>query len=474
MTSFKLPPALLSSLEGLKGFDKSAFEAIHASDEQAVSVRLNPKKWKILKADEKAGGMISQSIAESQKVPWSSYGYYLPSRPFFTQDPHLHAGLYYVQEASGLFLEQAIRQSVDLNNSIRVLDLCAAPGGKSTLLQSIISVESLLVSNEVIKTRATILLENMIKWGPHNVIVTNNDPADFSRLPNFFDVMIIDAPCSGSGLFRRDPEAIGEWSEANVKLCSQRQQRILAEAWPALKEDGLLVYCTCSYSKEENEDIVDWILGQLAFEPIQLSLDPNWNIVESISDRHQGYGYRFYPDQTRGEGFFLACLRKKNGGTFSFPKFKKPGWESVSSLQEKEISEYLVNEFPLKYSRQGDLVYAFPANLVQDFNVVHQNLYLKKAGILLGKLLQKELIPEQDLATSCLAGTLFQRISLNNEQAIKYLRKEDFNLESNIKGWALVEYLGLPLGWIKILQSRFNNYYPRNWRIMQSMADLSE
>ena len=164
-----------------------------------------------------------------ERVPWSSSGYYLPERPFFTFDPLLHAGVYYVQEASSMFLEQALKQTVSLDQPLKVLDLCAAPGGKSTLLQSLINSDSLLVSNDVIRSRANILEENLTKWGAENVVVTNNDPKDFTRLENFFDVIVVDAPCSGSGLFRRDPEAINEWSVQNVALCSQRQQRILAD-----------------------------------------------------------------------------------------------------------------------------------------------------------------------------------------------------------------------------------------------------
>ena len=180
-------------------------------------------------------------------------------RPSFTFDPLFHAGTYYVQEASSMFLEQALKQSVDLSQPLRVLDLCAAPGGKSTLLQSLLNKESLLVSNDVIKSRAAILEENIVKWGAANVVVTNNDPAHFARLENYFDAIVIDAPCSGSGLFRRDPEAINEWSENNVQLCSQRQQRIVADVWPALKQNGILIYSTCSYSAEEDEAILDWM-----------------------------------------------------------------------------------------------------------------------------------------------------------------------------------------------------------------------
>ena len=223
-----LPAELLRSLEGVKGFDKEAFIAVHESEERITSIRLNPFKQ-------------SEIVNLKSKVPWTEQGYYLQTRPSFTFDPLFHAGCYYVQEASSMFLEVALKQTVDLSKPLKVLDLCAAPGGKSTHILSLISKESLLVSNEVIRSRATILNDNIVKWGCSNVMVTNNDPKDFQRLENYFDVIVVDAPCSGSGLLRRDPEAIEEWSEQNVTLCSQRQQRILANVLPALKHDGVLI-----------------------------------------------------------------------------------------------------------------------------------------------------------------------------------------------------------------------------------------
>src|ERR1044071_5586576 len=200
------------------------------------------------------------------KIPWTEYGHYLSQRPSFTFDPLFHAGCYYVQEASSMFLEQALKQTIDLSKPLRVLDLCAAPGGKSTHILSLISKDSLLVSNEVIRSRAKILKDNIVKWGYSNVVVTNNDPKDFQRLENHFDVIVVDAPCSGSGLFRREPEAIEEWSINNVQLCCQRQQRILADIIPALKGGGILIYSTCSYSPQEDEQIVQWMRNEFPLD----------------------------------------------------------------------------------------------------------------------------------------------------------------------------------------------------------------
>ena len=252
----QLPEKLLNSLANIEGFDKEAFENVHASGEQVTSIRINPAK--------KSDPDSYRDRNLKSEIPWTDYGFYLESRPSFTFDPLFHAGCYYVQEASSMFLEHALKQTVDLSKPLRILDLAAAPGGKSTHIQSLISKDSLLVSNEVIRSRANILQDNIIKWGSENVIVTINDPKDFGRLENYFDVIVVDAPCSGSGLFRRDEDALEQWSLNNVQLCSQRQQRILADVWPALKQNGILIYSTCSYSTEEDEEIIDWMMEQSA------------------------------------------------------------------------------------------------------------------------------------------------------------------------------------------------------------------
>ena len=211
-----------------------------------------------------------------------------------------------------MFVEQALRQLVDLSQPLKVLDLCAAPGGKSTHIQSLISPDSLLVSNEVIRSRAAVLKQNIIKWGSANVVVTNNDPAHFARLDNFFDLMVVDAPCSGSGLFRKDPAAVEEWSIDAVQLCASRQKRILADALPALRQGGLLLYATCSYSQEEDESISDWLAAQ-GYENLSLKIEEAWGIVQTEAPASGAKGYRFFPHKSKGEGFYLGCFRKTGG-----------------------------------------------------------------------------------------------------------------------------------------------------------------
>lgn len=455
----QLPELFIQSIEKCKGFNKESFEKIHASGIRITSVRKNPGK--IYTAHH------SIFNVQPSQVPWSSNGFYLSERPSFTIDPLFHVGAYYVQEASSMFLEEALKQSIDLSQPVKILDLCAAPGGKSTLMQSVISKESLLVSNEVIKTRVNVLSESITKWGAANVIITNNDAKDFQRLPNYFDVIVIDAPCSGSGLFRKDPGAISEWSEQNVQLCSQRQQRILADVMPALKESGVLIYSTCSYSEEEDEMIADWMVESLKAESVRLKIAEEWCIIETQSERHHAYGYRFYPDRVKGEGFFIAVL-KKQGTENSDRKVskRKNKLEKISAKEAEVVKPFLKNADDFLFIRQKEDVIAIPKILEEDLIAVQNSLYIKKAGIKLGAIIRNELIPDHELALSGIINDTIPSVDVDEATALQYLRKQDVVVNTGSKGWALLKYNKLPLGWIKILPNRINNYYPKEWRIL--------
>lgn len=453
----QLPVPLLQSLKTIPGFDETAFVQTHQSGEQITSVRLNPRKQTAAENRQSAIDNLQSQI------PWTSYGYYLSSRPSFTLDPFFHAGAYYVQEASSMFLEQALRQSTDTTQPLLVLDLCAAPGGKSTLLQSIINKESLLVSNEVIQSRVNILKENMIKWGGENVVITNNDPRDFSKLNGLFDVLVVDAPCSGSGLFRRDPAAINEWSEANVQLCSQRQQRILADAWNCLKEDGVLIYSTCSYSMEEDEEILDWMMQRLMVEGIRLKVNEEWNIDE-VPTATGAYGYRFWPYKAKGEGFFIAAFRKKAATDELRMKIRK---EAVPSKQDAQVAaKWLVSSKDLSFILQGQNIAVVPAAWQHTIQYLMQELKVRYAGVELGTIAKNDLLPEHALALSTIVSDQIAAIDLNEEQALNYLRKQELQVASTHKGWALAQYKGMNLGWMKLLGNRINNYYPKEYRIL--------
>ena len=363
-----------------------------------------------------------------------------------------------------MFLEQALKQTIDLSKPLKVLDLCAAPGGKSTHIHSLISKESLLVSNDVIRSRANVLKDNIIKWGCDNVVVTNNDPKDFSRLENYFDVIVVDAPCSGSGLFRRDPEAINEWSENNVQLCSQRQQRILADVWPALKKDGILIYSTCSYSKEEDEDIVDWLSDQLTMANCPLSIDLNWGITESVSSKGN-YGYRFWPDKAKGEGFFLACFQKKDGAADDDLRYRRKPDEATKKEMEM-IGEWVKIEGK-NFIKYKNTVYAWPENLVKDFSILLEQLHVIYSGVLTGELMRNKMVPDHALAMSKIMVESINRTAVDLEKSIEYLQRKDLKIESAHKGWQLITYESHPLGWINSLPNRINNYYPKELRILK-------
>ena len=364
-----------------------------------------------------------------------------------------------------MFLEQAVRQTADMTRPLRVLDLCGAPGGKSTLLQSTLPVDSLLVSNEVIKSRAAVLEENMIKWGASGTVVTSNDPRDFARLENYFDVIIVDAPCSGSGLFRRDPEAIREWSPAHVQLCSGRQRRILSDVWPALRRDGLLIYSTCSYSREENEDILDWVAMELDATGCRLQLRPEWKIVES-EGRQKTRGYRFYPDKLNGEGLFIGCLRKNGGAIFNPPR-RQALPDRLGRKEQQQLPHWVGPETGLFFFLHGSEIHALPETLAPELPLLQSSYYLKKAGVTLGSFSAKEFIPDHDLAMSTVVHPDLPAIALTHEQALYYLRKEEVKMVTDHLGWSLVRYDGHNLGWVKVLPRRWNNYYPKEWRILK-------
>ena len=464
-----LPQQLINSLQHVPGFEKSSFVATHQSGHQVTSVRFNTAKLSNNESDEfefvkQDGNNPGENILQ-EPVPWCKNGRYLSERPSFTLDPLFHAGAYYVQEASSMFLDFAVKclyKDADAPN--HVLDLCAAPGGKSTLLAAALP-QSFIVSNEVIKNRVTILAENISKWGSSNVAVTHNDPADFKKLPGFFDLLVVDAPCSGSGLFRKDPDAIDEWSESNVAHCSMRQQRILTDALPSLKTDGILIYCTCSYSVAEDETICDWLAEEYGLTAIPLPIINDWGIVETFSPKHRAPAYRFYPDKVKGEGFFIACFKQEKDVEV---------WESrikpLQALQKNDwemVSNWLSNPDELFLFKQKETIIGFHKDKLNEFSTVQQLLNVRKSGVAIGTIKGKDLVPHHELALRGLVGSNIMRIELDEMQAIQYLKRQDLILETSYKGWALAMYKGLPLGWMKVLGNRVNNYYPTEWRILK-------
>lgn len=439
------PPELLGRIPFPSPAEQDAF--LQAGElEPVVSVRLNP-------------GKPGASWPAAQPVPWCSEGRILADRPSFAADPFWHAGAYYVQEASSMFLDFALRELLDLEKPLRVLDLCAAPGGKSTLIASLLNDESLLVANETIASRAGILSENLCRWGQLNTWVSQSDPSAFGKLGPFFDVLCVDAPCSGSGLFRKMPEYRQEWNANLVHHCALRQQRILSDSLPALKSGGTLVYMTCSFSPEENEEIIDDLLTRFPLESLALHPNPNWGIVEIRSPERKGLGYRFFPHRVQGEGFFLACFRKKDE-SFSEragnPVRQDPKMlDFVRPFADTAGLSVLPHDGQLLLLRQSHLSW---------LGFLSKGIRLIRRGILAGKVIKGGLQPDHELAMY--AGNTFSwRRELNFADAVRYLRKEDFAFAEAEPGWYLLTYRSIALGWIKHLGKRFNNYYPSGWRI---------
>lgn len=423
------------------------------STEPSVSIRLNPF------ALHPSLFTLPTSLSP---VPWCPDAYYLSERPAFTFDPLLHAGAYYVQDASSMFLAQVLSVAGEfLGQHPVVLDLCAAPGGKSTLLRSLLPEGALLVCNEPIPKRAQVLAENMTKWGHPAVVVTQNYPADFTPLSGLFDMVVADVPCSGEGMFRKDEGAVSDWSLANVDLCWHRQRDILSAVWPALKPGGCLVYSTCTFNHLEDEDNVRWIARELGADVLTVPYSAEWDIQEGNP------GYHFYPHRVQGEGFYVALLRKHEGdsGCAALPKVRREKTSRAKSVPSlpREVKEWVTGDFD--FSVEGTICTALPAVYAPLRPLLRQALRVLSEGIALAELKGRDWQPAHALAMStALRRGLFPEAALSYEQALAYLRHEAIQVDAP-RGFVLVNFRGLPLGFVKNLGPRANNLYPQEWRI---------
>lgn len=460
-----LPAPFTDYTRALMGDEEYEKLSAALSQESPVSIRLN------------RNFRLPSFNSLLDKIPWCADGYYLDQRLTFTFDPLFHAGCYYVQEASSMFVEQVLKRYVGEEPAV-MLDLCAAPGGKSTHARSLLPGGSLLVANEVIRNRSQILAENLTKWGHPGVVVTNNDPADFSGLGSFFDVILTDVPCSGEGMFRKDPGAIDEWSPENVEICWQRQRRIIADIWPCLRPGGILIYSTCTYNTKENEENVQWMCREFGADVLPIDVPAQWNITGNLLTGTDFPVYRFLPHQTRGEGFFLAALRKPMGieataiaGTFAPKKKNKKGATASASPVSKEAlaaaKNWLTDADAYVLSVEGTAISAFPRAYEEELGALQQSLRVVQAGIPLAEVKGKDLIPQHALAMSrALKPGIFPTEDVSYEQAIAYLRKEAISLpETAPRGYVLLTYKSLPLGFVKNIGNRANNLYPQEWRI---------
>ncbi|MDO9341726.1 MAG: rRNA cytosine-C5-methyltransferase [Bacteroidales bacterium] len=419
-----------------------------------ISIRINTSKW-------------NKRPLDAEPVPWCKNGYYISIRPSYTLDPLFHSGCYYPQEASSMFLEQAIRQTGGSLENIRVLDLCGAPGGKSTHLSEIIGPGNLLVANEVIRSRAAILAETVTKWGSGNTLVTQNDPAVFGRLSGYFDIILVDAPCSGEGMFRTNV-AINEWSVENAALCSERQKRILMDIWPALKRNGILIFSTCTFNPGENEENIKWLIGKHEAECVRLNVT-DFEGIKEID--YQGiYGYGFYPGKVRGEGFFISVIRK-TGKQEKSPVRSQRKPELKPGKSDLEIADRWTQFSKERLLRWGDEIFAVPCGM-DDYLHLFQNLKIVKAGTKVCVVKKSDYLPSHELALSQqLRNDAFPREEISLASAIAYLRRDNFTLHDASKGWNIVTYKGINLGFANNIGTRVNNYFPIEWRIRMNKPE---
>ena len=428
--------------------------------EPEVSIRFNSKI-------DNAQSLVLESLGckADGNVLWMDNAVYLDHRPQFTMDPLIHQGCYYVQEASSMFLAQAVSKCV--SGPVRALDLCAAPGGKSTLLAQLLPKGSLLISNEIQRGRAQILAENMVKWGHPDVMVTCNAPKQIGESSLMFDLIAVDAPCSGEGMFRKDDGAVRDWSLQNVEMCAARQREIIDDIWPALKAGGYLIYSTCTFNRQEDEDNVRWIMDKYGAQAVDLNPDPQWNIAGSLTDDDIPV-YHFMQHRTRGEGFFLCLLRKPEGASRSL---KSRPFKADSSKVPAECKRWLKPEGGFEFFVKNDQAFALPCDLKDDMWQAGQELYALVPGIEVAVMKGRDWVPAHSLAMSyALNRAAFNTVEVTRQQALEYLHCDVLRLEDAQRGIVLLTYLDIPLGFAKNIGNRANNMYPQEWRIRNSIS----
>lgn len=456
----ELPKAFVQNMQQQLG-DHEAAQLCCAlcGDDTPVSIRFNPLKW--------GGGETAIAERAYSPVPWCKSGYYLPERPAFTLDPLFHAGCYYVQEASSMFIEQAwhtLRQILQTEGEADapcpLLDLCAAPGGKSTLWRTLLPDGDWLVANEPNRQRAEILNENLIKWGHPRVRVTNAYAADFAAYaPGRFRVVAADVPCSGEGMFRKDVASRCEWSPENVEKCAALQRSIIEDVWPALQAGGFLIYSTCTFNAQEDEDNVRWIVEHLGASVVPIPVAEEWGIVPSrCTEAPDSWGYHFYPHRARGEGFFLCLLRKSLdhkpvGSLAKERKEFRPTTANYSADRNNFSADRKNYRRTKKNSPSGKTQPPVePFDQIRHFDWMP---YVRKGS--------KE-VPQHVLAMNPATACQFPQCELTLAQALSYLRRESLCIDAPL-GFVVVCYQGHPLGFVNNLGSRANNLYPQEWRI---------
>jgi 16S rRNA C967 or C1407 C5-methylase (RsmB/RsmF family)/NOL1/NOP2/fmu family ribosome biogenesis protein len=418
-----------------------------------ISVRLNPYKK-------------SSQWDHEESVLWCSNGKYLNQRPSFTKDPLFHAGTYYPQEAGSMFIDEILKQ-LDLRKDCIALDLCASPGGKSTVLLDNLSNSSLLVSNEIARSRAFVLRDNLTRWGKANVIVTNKSASDFGRLSGLFDLVLVDAPCSGEGMFRKDLNARLEWTSKNASLCAVRQTDILNDVWSSILEGGYLIYSTCTFNPEENYLQIHNFMKNHACELVKFNFPTAYDsaISRDFIIENQEVGYSCYPHLIKTEGFYFCVLRKLDAArSFSFntKKDKKKPTRQPVILPNFDVPDehellFLNESFFIAPSKQSNLMV-----------YLQENFSCMKLGVRLGEFIGNKWNPHFEYALSLCQKTSFESAELNLENALSYLKGNAIEVDG-LDGWRLMTFQGHSLGWLKKIGNRSNNYYPKELRIKMDL-----
>lgn len=452
--TMRLPDDFVDRMTGQLGNDSSAFfDALQR--ESPVSIRLNPFK----PVD------VSALFENPAVIPWCGSGRYLTVRPSFTLDPYFHAGCYYVQEASSMYIGRIVEEYVATRSLSMALDLCAAPGGKSTHLRSVLPDDCLLVSNEVVPSRNQVLCQNLAKWGHPATVVIRNEPEEIGASGLSFDLILVDAPCSGEGMFRKDPAAVLEWSLSSVTACSLRQRRILEAALRALAPGGMLIYSTCTWSPEEDEGVTKWLSEEQGLVPVPLPACPGVRMGEG--------GAVFYPHLVRGEGFFVNAFLKPDSAPLEntqtiFLKRKRTPVVKDASLQAFK-REYFPDPSLICF-RSGEHGWVLPEIHLEKWEQLHSRLRIFSSGTRAAERKGDDWIPAAEAAMSVSLAETAQRMEVDEEKALRYLRGESIPLVKSANGWQLVTYNGFGLGWGKAVQGRLNNGYPKEWRIRMDIT----
>ncbi len=441
MLNIPLPEAFIDSIRANSPFGE---QLIHALDQPSpISIRINPLK------------SSAKDTSAMRPVSWCTMGYYLEERPSFTLDPSYHAGVYYAQEAASMVLSDLIKH-LDLPEGTRVLDLCAAPGGKTSAMLDALPSNSVVLANEINRHRSNILAENIGKWGVYNILISNDSPEAFSDLVDCFDVVLVDAPCSGEGMFRKDKNARSEWKPDSPAFCAARQTEILSHVVQSLKPGGYLIYSTCTFNQLENEDQITHVLADGSFELV------SWDVPSACVAGRNNLGDYFLPGVTDSEGLYIAVLRKK--GTLI------PSEEYELGPVSKDAPFGIIHSENHVLIEERTGMHLLCKGAISLLKSIDSPLRIIKKGVKIAEQSPKGWIPYHELALIPSVSSNIKAIELNEREALQYLRGETFPVQAQESGFYMVTYNQMGIGFVKHLGNRFNNLYPKEWRIRMQLS----